>query len=257
MIVLKSGREIELMRKAGLILDDVMKRLQDVVKPGLSTLEIDEQVENFIAHRGATPAFKGYRGFPATVCTSINDEVVHGIPSAQRRLKDGDIVGLDLGCIVDGYYADCAFTMAVGEVPAPVRKLLEVTRESLDLAIERCRPGVRLSDVSHAVQRHVEGHGLSVVRAFVGHGIGRALHEEPQIPNFGEPGRGPQLKPGMVLAIEPMVTMGSWEVRILDDGWTAVTKDGSLAAHFEHTIAVTEDGPDVLTRRNGRPAQAL
>jgi methionyl aminopeptidase len=248
-IVLKSPREIELMRRGGLILADLMDRLRVFVKPGMSTLEIDEEVAGFIAARSAQPAFKGYRGFPATVCVSINDEIVHGIPSAHRRLKEGDIVGLDLGCIVEGYYADCAFTMALGEVGSDVQKLLDVTRESLDRAIEQCRPGQRLGDVSHAVQRHVEANRLAVVRAFVGHGIGRALHEEPQVPNFGEPGRGPALKPGMVLAIEPMVTMGGFEVRILDDGWTAVTRDGSLSAHFEHTIAVTDGGPDVLTRR--------
>jgi len=248
----KSPREIEIMRRAGQILADVMERLRRFVEPGLTTLTIDAEVEKFIENRGARPAFKGYRGFPATVCVSVNEEVVHGIPSAERRLHAGDIVGLDLGCIVEGYYADCAFTMALGNVPAPVRKLLDVTCESLELAIEQCWPGQRLSDVSHAVQAHVEGHGFGIVRAFVGHGIGRALHEEPQIPNFGDPGRGPQLKPGMVLAIEPMVTMGSWEVRVLDDGWTAVTKDGSLAAHFEHTIAVTENGPEVLTSKNGR-----
>ncbi|HEV8643354.1 MAG TPA: type I methionyl aminopeptidase [Methylomirabilota bacterium] len=253
MIDLKSAREIELMRRGGHILADVMDHLSTTVKAGMSTLEIDEDVEAFITDRGAKPAFKGYRGFPATVCISINEEVVHGIPSPHRRLKEGDIVGLDLGCIVDGYYADCAFTMAIGEVPPPVQKLLDVTRGSLELAIETCRPGRRLSDVSHAVQKHVEAHGFAVVRAFVGHGIGRALHEEPQVPNFGEPGRGPELRPGMVLAIEPMVTMGGWEVRILDDGWTAVTKDGSLAAHFEHTVAVAESGPDVLTRR--RPSE--
>jgi methionyl aminopeptidase len=257
MIELKSAREIALMRRGGHILAEVMDRLRDSVKPGVSTLEIDRDVEEFILAQGATPAFKGYRGFPATVCVSINEEVVHGIPSSQRRVKEGDIVGLDLGCIVDGYYADCAFTLAVGEVPSRVRALLDVTRESLERGIAECRPGRRLSDVSHAIQSHVEGHGFAVVRAFVGHGIGRALHEEPQVPNFGDPGRGPQLRPGMVLAIEPMVTMGSWEVRILDDGWTAVTKDGSLAAHFEHTIAVTESGPDVLTSRNGGPARAV
>jgi methionyl aminopeptidase len=243
------------MRAGGHILADVVDRLRETVRPGLSTLEIDEDVEAFIRGRGALPAFKGYRGFPATVCISINEEVVHGIPSAHRRIKDGDIVGLDLGCIVEGYYADCAFTLAIGDVPPKVQQLLDVTRESLDVAIAECRPGRRLSDVSHAVQAHVEGHGFSVVRAFVGHGIGRALHEDPQIPNFGDPGRGPQLRPGMVLAIEPMVTMGSWEVKVLDDGWTAVTRDGSLAAHFEHTIAVTEDGPEVLTSRTGRPVQ--
>jgi len=251
MIELKSAREIGLMRRAGHILSDVMDRLRSTVKPGMSTLEIDEDVEEFIRAHGARPAFKGYRGFPATVCISINEEVVHGIPSAQRHVKEGDIVGLDLGCIVDGYYADCAFTLAVGDVPPRVQELLDVTRESLEMGIVECRPGRRLSDVSHAIQAHVEDHGFSVVRAFVGHGIGRALHEEPQVPNFGDPGRGPQLKPGMVLAIEPMVTMGSWEVRILDDGWTAVTRDGSLAAHFEHTIAVTEAGPEVLTSKRG------
>jgi methionyl aminopeptidase len=255
MIELKSAREIGLMRTAGHILADVMDRLRDTVKPGQSTLEVDEDVESFIRFRGATPAFKGYRGFPATVCISINEEVVHGIPSANRRIKEGDIVGLDLGCIVEGYYADCAFTLAIGDVPPKVQQLLDVTRESLDLAIAECRVGRRLSDVSHAVQAHVERNELSVVRAFVGHGIGRALHEDPQVPNFGDPGRGPQLRPGMVLAIEPMVTMGSWEVKVLDDGWTAVTRDGSLAAHFEHTIAVTDDGPEVLTSRTGRSVQ--
>ena len=255
MIELKSAREISLMRAGGHILADVVERLRETVRPGLSTLEIDEDVEAFIRGRGALPAFKGYRGFPATVCISINDEVVHGIPSAHRRIKEGDIVGLDLGCIVEGYYADCAFTLAIGDVPPKVQQLLDVTRESLDVAIAECRAGRRLSDVSHAVQAHVEGHGFGVVRQFVGHGIGRALHEDPQIPNFGEPGRGPQLRPGMVLAIEPMVTMGSWEVKVLDDGWTAVTRDGSLAAHFEHTIAVTENGPEVLTSRTGRSVQ--
>ena len=249
MIVLKSAREIELMRRGGAILADVMDRLRTMLKPGMSTLEIDEDVEAFIVGRGAKSAFKGYRGFPATVCISINDEVVHGIPSAHRRVKEGDIVGLDLGCIVEGYYADCAFTLALGDVPPRVLELLDATRESLERAIGECVPERRLSDVSHAVQSHVEGCGFSVVRAFVGHGIGRALHEEPQVPNFGDPGRGPLLKPGMVLAIEPMVTMGSWEVKILDDGWTAVTRDGSLAAHFEHTIAVMEHGPEVLTRK--------
>ena len=256
MIELKSAREIALMRRGGHILADVMERLRDTVKAGMSTLEIDEDVESFITAQGAKPAFKGYRGFPATVCISINEEVVHGIPSAHRRIKEGDIVGLDLGCIVEGYYADCAFTLAVGDVPPKVQQLLDVTRESLDQAIQECRPGRRLSDVSHAVQAHVERHGFAVVRAFVGHGIGRALHEDPQVPNFGDPGRGPQLRPGMVLAIEPMVTMGSWEVKVLDDGWTAVTRDGSLAAHFEHTIAVTEAEPEVLTSRTGRSVRA-
>ncbi len=252
MILLKSPRELDLMRRAGHILSDVMDRLRASVQAGISTQEIDEDIEEFIHKQGATSAFKGYRGFPATVCTSINDEVVHGIPSPRRRLKEGDIIGLDLGCILEGYYADCALTLAIGDVPPRVQQLIDVTRASLGLAIDECRSGRRLSNVSHAVQRHVEGHGFGVVRAFVGHGIGRELHEDPQVPNFGDPGRGPQLKPGMVLAIEPMVTMGSWEVRILEDRWTAVTVDGSLAAHFEHTIAVTEHGPEVLTSKTGR-----
>ena len=256
MIVLKSEREIALMRRGGHILADVVSLIREIAKPGMSTLEVDEEVEAFIRKQGALPAFKGYRGFPATVCISINDEVVHGIPSAHRRMKEGDIVGFDLGCIVEGYYADCAVTLPLGEIPPRVQELLDVTRESLEQAIAECRPGRRLSDVSHAVQSHVEPHGFGVVRTFVGHGIGRALHEEPQVPNFGEPGRGPQLKPGMVLAIEPMVTLGTHEVKILEDGWTAVTRDGSLAAHFEHTVAITDNGPEVLTSRSGRAVQA-
>ena len=236
------------MRVGGQVLAEVKERLRALVRAGVTTKEIDDDVEAFILSRGAKSAFKGYRGFPATVCTSINHEVVHGIPSAKRKLTEGDIIGLDLGCIVDGYYADCAITLAVGVVPPRVQELLDVTRESLDKAIVQCRPGNRLGDISHAVQAHCESHGFGVVRAFVGHGIGRSLHEDPQVPNFGEPGRGTVLKAGMVLAIEPMVTMGSWEVRILEDRWTAVTTDGSLAAHFEDTIAITEDGPEVLTR---------
>ncbi|PYM62096.1 MAG: type I methionyl aminopeptidase [Candidatus Rokuibacteriota bacterium] len=252
MIVLKSPREITLMREAGQILVAAMRMCRDLVKPGVSTLEIDREVEALIRERRAKPAFKGYRGFPATICASINEEVVHGIPAATRRLEEGDIVGLDLGAIVDGYYADAAMTLPVGEVSEQARRLIEVTREALDLAIAQARPGRRLGDVSAAVQRHAEGAGFGVVRSFVGHGIGRALHEDPQVPNFGEPGKGPLLRPGMVLAIEPMVTMGHWEVRVLKDRWTAVTEDGSLAAHFEDTVAVTDAEPDVLTR----PARA-
>ena len=252
MIVLKSPREITLMREAGQILVAAMRMCRDLVKPGVSTLEIDREVEALIRERRAKPAFKGYRGFPATICASINEEVVHGIPAATRRLEEGDIVGLDLGAIVDGYYADAAMTLPVGEVSERARRLIEVTREALDLAIAQARPGRRLGDVSAAVQRHAERAGFGVVRSFVGHGIGRELHEDPQVPNFGEPGKGPLLRPGMVLAIEPMVTMGHWEVRVLKDRWTAVTEDGSLAAHFEDTVAVTEAEPDVLTR----PARA-
>ena len=248
MILLKSPRELEHMRAAGRILTEVKALLLKLVRPGISTKEIDAEVETLILSRGAASAFKGYRGYPATVCTSINEEVVHGIPSPKRKLKDGDIIGLDLGCIVEGYYGDCAVTLPVGAVPARVQELIDVTRESLDKAIVQCRVGNRIGDISHAVQTHCESHGFGVVRAFVGHGIGRALHEEPQVPNFGDAGRGPALKAGMVLAIEPMVTMGSWEVQVLEDGWTAVTTDGSMAAHFEDTIAITVDGPDVITR---------
>jgi len=255
-IQLRSAAELEKMYRAGQVVYEVLNALRPQVKPGLTTMDLEHLAEDIIAKRPGKAAFKGYRGFPATACISINEEVVHGIPSPRRKIREGDIVGLDLGCIVEGYYADCAFTLPIGTVPAKVQKLLDVTRESLDLGIEECQPGRRLSDVSHAVQSHVEANGFAVVRAFVGHGIGRALHEEPQIPNFGDPGRGPVLKPGMVLAIEPMVTMGTWEVRILEDGWTAVTQDGSLAAHFEHTVAITDSGPEVLTSVSGRSASA-
>jgi methionyl aminopeptidase len=249
MIVLKSPAEIALMQRAGSILAEIMEWLPGLVAPGLSTLDIDAEAETFIRRRGATPAFKGYLGFPATACVSINAEVVHGIPAAGRRLAKGDIVSVDVGCIVEGYHADCAATLAVGRVAAPVRALIDRTRESLERAIGACQPGARLSDISHTVQAHVEAHGLSVVRDFVGHGIGRSLHEAPEVPNFGAPGQGPWLRPGMVLAIEPMVAMGRPEVDVLTDGWTAVTRDGSLSAHFEHTVAITSGGPVVLTRR--------
>jgi methionyl aminopeptidase len=255
-IVLKSPREIERMRAAGRILAEVKEQLRAMARVGVSTWDIDQAVEAFIESRGARPAFKGYRGYPATVCTSINHEVVHGIPSPKRKLREGDIIGLDLGCIVDGYHADCAITLAVGQVPPRTQELLDVTRESLDKAIVQCRVGNRVGDISHAVQAHCESHGFGVVRAFVGHGIGKELHEEPQIPNYGEAGRGPVLKVGMVLAIEPMVTMGGYEVKVLADRWTAVTADGSLAAHFEDTIAITQDGPDVLTRAAGAAERA-
>ena len=248
MIVRKSTEELARMRRAGQVVIAAKRLCRDLVAPGISTLELDLEVEALIRRLGAEPAFKGYRGFPATICISINEEVVHGIPVAHRRIKEGDIVGIDLGAIVDGYYADAAFTLAVGEIPSKVERLIDVTREALELAIVASRPGKRLGDISSTVQRHVESAGFGVVRSFVGHGIGRQLHEDPQVPNFGEPGKGPVLRPGMVLAIEPMVTMGHWEVRVLEDRWTAVTADGSLAAHFEETVAITEHGPDVLTR---------
>ena len=248
MIVRKSAEELARMRRAGQVVVAAKRLCRDLVAPGISTLELDLEIEALIRRLGAEPAFKGYRGFPATICISINEEVVHGIPAAHRRIKEGDIVGIDLGAIVNGYYVDAAFTLAVGEIPPKVERLIDVTREALELAIVASRPGKRLGDISSTVQRHVESAGFGVVRSFVGHGIGRQLHEDPQVPNFGEPGKGPVLRPGMVLAIEPMVTMGHWEVRVLEDRWTAVTADGSLAAHFEETVAITEHGPDVLTR---------
>ena len=248
MIVCRSEAEIERMRVANQLVADVLAALEAAVKPGVSTMDLDELAERLVREGGAEPAFKGYRGYPATLCASINQEVVHGIPSRSRVLRAGDIISLDMGVKMGGFYGDSAVTVAVGAVPERTASLLQVTRESLERAIAAVRPGGRLSDVGHAVQQWVEAHGFSVVREFVGHGIGEKLHEEPQIPNYGVPGRGPKLAPGMVLAIEPMVAMGKPETRVLGDGWTAVTRDGSLAAHFEHTIAITASGPEILTK---------
>ena len=248
MILLKSARELQRMRAAGKILAEVKERLKGLVRPGISTGEIDADVEAFILARKARSAFKGYRGFPATVCTSINEEVVHGIPSPKRKLREGDIVGLDLGCVVDGLFGDAARTVAVGKVSEEAKRLMEVTEEALYRGIEQLQAGKRLGDLGFAVQQTAERAGYSVVRAFVGHGIGKKLHEEPPVPNYGEPDRGVRLKEGMVLAIEPMVNVGSYEVEIKEDGWTAVTKDGSLAAHFEHSVAVTQNGPFILSK---------
>lgn len=247
MIILKSKEEVARIAKASRIVAASLEALKAYLKPGMTTKELDLFVEREIRARGGTPAFKGYRNYPATICISVNEEVVHGIPS-DRVIKEGDIVGLDLGAIYDGFYGDSAVTVAVGEVKPEARRLIEVTEESLYAGIDQAREGNRLSDISHAVQSHVEEAGFSVVTDFVGHGIGRSLHEEPQIPNFGPPGRGPRLKEGMVLAIEPMVNMGKAAVRVLDDRWTAVTVDGSLSAHFEHTIAVTKEGPVILSK---------
>lgn len=220
--------------------------LQGEARPGVSTRELDRCAESFLVRRGARPAFKGYRSYPFSLCTSVNEEVVHGLPS-DRRLQEGDILSLDLGAIVEGYYGDAALTVPVGEISPEAERLLRVTREALHRGIAAATPGNHLSDISYAVQTHVEAHGFSVVRVFAGHGIGQALHEEPQIPNFGPPGRGPLLKPGMVLAIEPMVNAGSHEVEILEDKWTAVSQDRSLSAHFEHTVVITEEGSEILT----------
>jgi methionyl aminopeptidase len=250
MIVCRSRAEIELMRAANQLVARVLREIADAVAPGVTTLELDTIAEARIREAGAVPAFKGYHGFPATLCTSVNDQVVHGIPSG-RVLVEGDILSLDLGAVLDGFYGDSAVTVPVGRISAKAAELLRVTREALQAAIERVRPGGRVSDIGHAVQSHVEAHGFSVVREFVGHGIGESLHEDPQVPNYGEPGRGPRLAEGMVLAIEPMVNVGKPGVRILEDGWTSVTRDGSLSAHFEHTVAVGSDGADVLTTLDG------
>lgn len=251
MIILKSPDEVAKMRVAGGIVAETIDTVLAAVEPGVSTADLDGVAEAFIRERKATPSFKGYRGFPASICASLNQEVVHGIPSPKRILKEGDVLSLDFGAIWDGYHADSAVTVFVGEPPsAEAEKLVRVTEEALEAGISQIRPGGRLSDISHAVQQVVEGAGFSVVREYVGHGVGRSLHEDPQIPNYGLPGRGPELRPGLVVAVEPMVTMGDWKTRVLADDWTVVTADGSLAAHFEHTIAVTEDGREVLTTRD-------
>jgi methionyl aminopeptidase len=254
-IVCKSAAEIERMRAANLLVADVLAELAAMVKPGVTTAELDHAAEMLVRAGGAEPAFKGYRGYPATLCASVNEQVVHGIPS-ERTLIDGDIISLDMGVKLNGFYGDSAVTVPVGRVSADVLKLLRVTQEALQKGIEQVRLGGRVSDIGHAVQHHVEANGFSVVREFVGHGIGSSLHEEPQIANYGEPGRGPRLAEGMVLAIEPMVNMGRPAVRVLSDGWTAVTRDGSLSAHFEHTVAVTKNGPLVLTQRTPAPTPA-
>ena len=247
-IVCKSASEIERMRAANLLVADVLAELGAMVAPGVTTRDLDEAAERLVRAGGAEPAFKGYRGYPATLCASINEQVVHGIPST-RKLAEGDIVSLDMGVKLNGFFGDSAVTVPVGNVSEDVLTLLRVTQEALEKGIEQAQLGGRISDIGHAIQQHVESHGFSVVREFVGHGIGASLHEEPQIANYGEPGRGPRLAEGMVLAIEPMVNMGRPAVKVLADGWTAVTRDGSLSAHFEHTVAVTKDGPLVLTSR--------
>jgi methionyl aminopeptidase len=254
-IVCRSPAEIERMRAANALVARVLDQLAAIVAPGVTTRELDRVAERLVREGGAEPAFKGYRGYPATLCASVNDQVVHGIPSS-RPLTEGDIVSLDIGVKLNGYYGDSAITVPVGTIGAESRRLLEVTQEALERGIAQVRIGGRVSDIGHAIQQHVERAGFSVVREFVGHGIGVSLHEEPQIANYGEPGRGPRLAEGMVFAIEPMVNMGRPAVRVLADGWTAVTKDGSLSAHFEHTVAVTRDGPLVLTTRNGVPQPA-
>jgi methionyl aminopeptidase len=248
-IVCKSPAELERMRAANALVADVLAELAGMVAPGITTNDLDAAAERLVRAGGAEPAFKGYRGYPCTLCASVNEQVVHGIPS-KRSLGEGDIISLDMGVKLNGFYGDSAVTVPVGRVSDEAATLLRVTRESLEKGIAQVRLGARISDIGHAIQQHVEAHGFSVVREFVGHGIGAALHEEPQIANYGEPGRGPRLAEGMTLAIEPMVNVGRPAVKVLADGWTAVTKDGSLSAHFEHTVAVTRTGPLVLTRRS-------
>ncbi|HMG37042.1 MAG TPA: type I methionyl aminopeptidase [Blastocatellia bacterium] len=250
MIIRKSKAEIEKMRIAGQIVARVLERLSGMVRPGITTLDLDAEAEQMIRAAGALPTFKGYRGYPKSICASINDEVVHGIPG-KRKLREGDIIGIDCGATYQGYVGDAALTVPVGEVSDQVKALLKATEESLYQAIDKCRIGNRLGDVSHAVQSYVEPLGYSVVRNYCGHGIGRAMHEEPQVPNYGAAGSGPPLREGLVIAIEPMINLGRHEVKQLSDGWTVVTLDGMPSAHFEHTVAITEDGPQILTERNG------
>jgi len=246
-IILKSPQEIEKMRRSNRIVAEILEEIRSVAKPGVTTRELNDRAEELLARRKARSAFKGYNGYPASLCTSINEEVVHGIPS-DRVLREGDILSLDFGAIYEDYYGDAAITLAIGRSSAEAERLMRAAEEALYLAIDRARPENRLQDISAAVQEHVESCGFSVVRDFVGHGIGQHLHEKPQVPNFGEAGRGIRLRPGMTLAIEPMINAGGHEVMVLSDGWTAVTKDGSLSAHFEHSVAVTENGPYILSK---------
>jgi methionyl aminopeptidase len=248
MITYRSQQEIDKLRKSSALVARTVQYLEPMLEPGVTTAELDRAAEAFIRQHGGIPAFKGYRGFPATLCTSINAEVVHGIPSKKRKLRSGDIIGIDCGAIVDGYYGDHAVTFAVGEISSQVQELLQATREALEEGIAQAKVGNRLSDISHAIQEYAEERGYSVVKAFVGHGIGTELHEEPQVPNFGPPGRGPRLRDGMVLALEPMLNIGTADVQILSDNWTVVTVDGKLSAHFEHTVAVAEHGGIVLSQ---------
>jgi methionyl aminopeptidase len=248
MIICKSAAEIGKLRRSGRMVRQVLGEVREHAQPGATTMDLEKFVARRFKELGARSAFKGYRGYPCVLCASVNEEVVHGIPSDRRVLKQGDIVSLDTGVILDGYYGDSALTLPVGDISEAAQRLMKVTEEALELAIEQVRLGNRLGDVSATVQQHAEKNGYSIVREFVGHGIGKSMHEEPQIPNYGQQGHGPVLKEGMVFAIEPMVNAGTAGVRVLDDNWTAVTIDGRLSAHFEHMVAVTQNGPDVLTR---------
>ena len=247
MIPLKSRKDLQMLKVSGEILARVLQKVQLIVRAGITTLDIDRLSEELILKEKALPAFKGYQGFPAAACVSVNEEIVHGIPGP-RVLLEGDIVSIDLGVNYQGYFSDAAMTLPVGKVEGPKKKLIEVASQALDIGIRQASVGNNLTDISHSIQSFVEAHGFSVVRQFVGHGIGTALHEAPEIPNFGKPHLGPQLKSGMVLAIEPMINIGTWEARITANGWTAVTRDGLSSAHFEHTVAITDKGPEILTK---------
>ena len=247
MIIIKSDQEIDIMRESGKVTAHILKELENFIKPGISTMDIDQFVEKTILSNNMIPSFKGYNGFPASACVSINNEVVHGIPDAARFLKEGDIVSVDVGCTYKGYVSDAARTYPVGAISPEAQKLIDATRDSFFEGLKFCRPGYRLSDISHAIQKKAESEGFSVIRDFVGHGVGRAMHEEPQIPNYGKPGRGPRLARGMVFAIEPMINQGTFEVDVLADNWTVVTLDGKLSAHYENTVVITDDEPELIT----------
>src|SRR5262252_1282137 len=253
MIIGKSQKEIEKMRAAGQLVGSVLRELRGLVEPGITTLEIDSAAERMIRDGGAYPTFKGYNGFPFSICASVNEQVVHGFPS-QYQLQEGDIFSIDVGATLDGFVGDTATTVAVGKVAEDRLRLMKITEECLELAIEQCRAGNHLGDIGFAVQSHAEGHGYTIVKDYVGHGIGRRMHEDPQIPNYGRPGKGPKIKTGYVFALEPMVNLGSEHTKTLRDGWTVVTVDGRPSAHFEHTVAITETGPEVLTLVRSRDA---
>jgi len=252
-MIIYCEEEVRAIKKSNQIVAKILEELGSMIKPGVRTRDLDEHAEARTREIGAIPAFKGYRDFPSSLCTSINEEIVHGIPSA-RALREGDIVSLDFGVLYEGYYGDAAITFPVGEITPKAKKLIQAAKEAFHKGLDQARAGNRLSDISHAIQTYVEAQGFSVIRSFVGHGIGLSLHEEPQIPNFGLPGRGPKIKPGMVFALEPMIAVGDWSVEILEDNWTAITRDKSLSAHYEHTVAITEEGAEILSELDEKEA---
>jgi methionyl aminopeptidase len=252
-MIIYCEEEVRAIKRSNQIVAKILEELGSMIRPGVRTRELDEHAEARTREMGAIPAFKGYRDFPSSLCTSINEEIVHGIPSS-RVLREGDIISLDFGVLYEGYYGDAAVTFPVGEVTPRAKKLIQAAKEAFHKGLDQARTGNRLSDISHAIQTYVEAQGFSVIRSFVGHGIGLSLHEEPQIPNFGLPGRGPKIKPGMVFALEPMIAMGDWNVEILEDNWTAITRDKSLSAHYEHTVAITEEGAEILSELDEKGA---